>query len=97
MNKFCVALLLGVIATGCSSTRGSRFELVEAYQLNDVAYSSYADYQKDVKARLKENWQALHLTRRSDFDTFSSNIGGVEENGETIMNRICRCVVTCYS
>ena len=80
MNQFCVALLLGIIATGCSSTRGARFELVEAYQLNDVDQSSYAGYQKDVKARLRENWQAL---LDSDLDLPGASIvPGV--NGYTI-------------
>lgn len=77
MNKFCIALLLGVITTGCSSTKGTRFDRVESYQLNDVEQSSYAAYQKDVKARLWDNWQAL-LDSESDLPA-GSIVPGVDD------------------
>lgn len=77
MNKFWAMLLPGIIATGCSTTQGSRFELVEEYQMNDVTQSSYADYQKEVKDRLRENWRAL-LVSSVDLPD-SSIIPGVDD------------------
>lgn len=71
MKIFWLLLFIGLIATGCSSTQGTRFELVERYQLNDVTQASYADYQRDVKARLKQNWRAL---LDSDVDLPGSSI-----------------------
>lgn len=71
VHKFPLVIWLVLIVTGCSSTQGARFELVESYQLNDVTQSSYINYQKEVKVRLKENWQALIA---SDADLPDSSI-----------------------
>lgn len=77
MNKFWLILLCGLIATACSTTRGSRFELVEEYQMNDINQSSYAEYQKEAKDRLRENWRAL-LASNVDLPD-SSIIPGVDD------------------
>lgn len=58
-NKLWLVFLCVILITACSSNKGSRFELVEAYQFSDVGWSSYADYQAGVTKILEENWRAL--------------------------------------
>ena len=79
MKKLCLVMLAGLIATGCSSTRGSRFELVEAYQFSDVAWSSYADYRAEVKRKLEENWRVL-LASSEDLPD-AEMVSGVDDDG----------------
>lgn len=76
MKKLCLVILAGLVVGGCSSNRGSRFDLVEAYQLSDVSWSSYADYQSRVKEKLEENWRALLA---SDEDLPEESSAGVDD------------------
>ena len=74
MRLIWLALFGSLLAAGCSSPRGERFELVERYQLTNVNQADYAEYQRDVRERLKENWQALLA---SDVDLPRAIVPGV--------------------
>jgi esterase/lipase len=75
-RKFWLVLLSGVVVTACSSNKGSRFELIEAYQFSDVTWSSYADYQAGLKKILEANWRALLV---SDEDLPDESVAGGDE------------------
>jgi esterase/lipase len=54
--------LLSILAAGCSSMEGARFERKEAYQFLNNRSTSYSEYQAEVKTVLERNWEELYLS-----------------------------------
>lgn len=77
MRVVFAAVLSGLFLTGCATPEGIRFERVERFQFTDVSEGGYADYRREVRQRLRENWQAL-LDSKQDLPA-SSIVPGVDD------------------